>query len=227
MSVLGEIVARTSGRPFDEYVREEIFVPLGMHDCWVGMPEDHAAYGDRIGLMHNTAGAELAGADRLPRHRPPMPGATVEDPSRLDASTRCCSVAHTVCNCSRPKRSPRSPRTWVAMVDETFGIERLGLGFAIDTYITGRHSSTCARTAATSHRPRSRSRARRGLAVAQRHAGSERHHPRMDAIDRRLHRCGVGLRSRPRRLIRRPRCEKRVDARGRVSRRAARGAGSG
>ena len=39
MSVLGEIVAHVSGLPYDQYVRDCIFVPLGMVDCWVGMPD--------------------------------------------------------------------------------------------------------------------------------------------------------------------------------------------
>src|SRR4051794_2153323 len=39
MSVLGEIVARVSGLSYEQYVRDRIFVPLGMDDCWVGMPE--------------------------------------------------------------------------------------------------------------------------------------------------------------------------------------------
>src|SRR5204863_5127983 len=34
MSVLGEIVARVSGVPYDQYVRNEIFTPRGMDDCW-------------------------------------------------------------------------------------------------------------------------------------------------------------------------------------------------
>ena len=38
-------------------MREEIFLPLGMDDCWVGMPPDRREeYGDRIGTMHNTQG---------------------------------------------------------------------------------------------------------------------------------------------------------------------------
>ena len=36
--ILGEVVRRLDGRPFDRYVREAIFEPLGMHDSWVGMP---------------------------------------------------------------------------------------------------------------------------------------------------------------------------------------------
>ena len=37
--VLGELVRRCDGRPFEQYVRECIFEPLGMHDCHIGMGE--------------------------------------------------------------------------------------------------------------------------------------------------------------------------------------------
>lgn len=36
--LLGEVVRRIDGRPFSDYVREEVFLPLGMADCWIGMP---------------------------------------------------------------------------------------------------------------------------------------------------------------------------------------------
>lgn len=55
--VLGEVVCRVDGRPFDRYVREEIFEPLGMADSWVGMPRDrYLLYkdADRLGAMWNT-----------------------------------------------------------------------------------------------------------------------------------------------------------------------------
>ncbi len=53
--VLGELIRRIDGRPFEQYVREEIFLPLKMLDSWVGMPADrYAEYGDRIGIMQNT-----------------------------------------------------------------------------------------------------------------------------------------------------------------------------
>lgn len=53
--ILGEIVQRVSGRPFAQYVRDEIFLPLGMRDSWIGMTHDeYRAYGDRISLMQNT-----------------------------------------------------------------------------------------------------------------------------------------------------------------------------
>ncbi|HEV8240401.1 MAG TPA: serine hydrolase domain-containing protein [Thermoanaerobaculia bacterium] len=37
---LGEVVRRLDGRPFEIYAREEIFLPLGMDDCWIGMPAE-------------------------------------------------------------------------------------------------------------------------------------------------------------------------------------------
>jgi CubicO group peptidase (beta-lactamase class C family) len=55
--VLGELVQRLSGRPFPEYVRAEVFLPLGMDDCWIGMPEErYRSYRDagRLGAMWYT-----------------------------------------------------------------------------------------------------------------------------------------------------------------------------
>ncbi len=43
--ILGEIVQRITQRPFQEYVREELFLPLAMNDCWIGMEEkEYQAY---------------------------------------------------------------------------------------------------------------------------------------------------------------------------------------
>ncbi len=53
--ILGELVRRLDGRHYSEYVRDEIFLPLGMRDSWIGMPADEFhAYGDRIALMPET-----------------------------------------------------------------------------------------------------------------------------------------------------------------------------
>lgn len=53
--VLGEIVRRVDSRPFERYVREELFEPFGMTDTWLGMPpEVFQRYGDRIAWMHVT-----------------------------------------------------------------------------------------------------------------------------------------------------------------------------
>lgn len=58
--ILGEILQRVTGRSFSGYVREEIFLPLGMTDCWIGMPpEVYTAYGERIGYMHGLRGGRL------------------------------------------------------------------------------------------------------------------------------------------------------------------------
>ncbi len=54
--ILGEVVRRADGRPYERYVREAIFEPLKMNDSWIGMPfERYRAYGDRIGLMPDTS----------------------------------------------------------------------------------------------------------------------------------------------------------------------------
>ena len=72
MTLLAEIVRRCDGRRFEEYVRAEVFGPLGMTDCWVGMPAERAAgYGERIGTMHATAAGAAGAARRLrPRRFP-------------------------------------------------------------------------------------------------------------------------------------------------------------
>jgi len=53
--MLGEIIRRVDGRVYSQYVREEIFEPLGMRDSWIGMPiERYREYGERIGILQNT-----------------------------------------------------------------------------------------------------------------------------------------------------------------------------
>ncbi|MDB5354349.1 MAG: pbpE 2 [Phycisphaerales bacterium] len=53
--ILGEIVRRLDGRPYENYVRDEIFLPLGMNDSWIGMPsERYRAYGQRLGVTMMT-----------------------------------------------------------------------------------------------------------------------------------------------------------------------------
>ena len=50
--VCGEIVRRIDGRPFPQFLREEITAPLGMHDTYVGLP---AALEERVALLHAMA----------------------------------------------------------------------------------------------------------------------------------------------------------------------------
>ena len=54
--ILAEIVRRLDGRSFDQYARQEVFLPLGMNDSWIGMPpEAYRVYADRIAPMYSTS----------------------------------------------------------------------------------------------------------------------------------------------------------------------------
>ncbi len=53
--ILGEIVHRIDGRLYENYVRQEIFLPLGMNDSWIGMPDvKYEAYGQQLGALQQT-----------------------------------------------------------------------------------------------------------------------------------------------------------------------------
>jgi CubicO group peptidase (beta-lactamase class C family) len=50
--ILAEVVRRVDGRNYSDYVRQEVFLPLGMDDSWIGIPvEKYQAYGNRFGVM--------------------------------------------------------------------------------------------------------------------------------------------------------------------------------
>ena len=56
MWIVAALVTRLSGRPFDRFVRAEIFEALGLRDAWIGMPvEIFRAYGDRIAVVPGVA----------------------------------------------------------------------------------------------------------------------------------------------------------------------------
>lgn len=64
--ILAEVVQRVTGAPFADYVTEEVIEPLGMVDGWVAMPaERQAAYGECIGAIYDTSGAEPVRRDDL------------------------------------------------------------------------------------------------------------------------------------------------------------------
>lgn len=55
-SVLGEVVRRLDGRPLDACVSEDVLEPLGMGDSWLALPPGrYEAYGERMGVMYDTA----------------------------------------------------------------------------------------------------------------------------------------------------------------------------
>jgi CubicO group peptidase (beta-lactamase class C family) len=150
MSILGEVVARTSGVPFDRYVRDEIFEPLGMHDCWVGMPaERYRDYGDRIGVMHDTSRGTarvVRGLDSEAVVGKPIPGGGGRGPMRQLARfyemLRRRGSLDGVRVLSPQTVEAMSARHRVGMHDETFGIViDWGLGLVIDHYGMGKHCS--------------------------------------------------------------------------------------
>ena len=55
--LLAEVVARKRGRDFREVARESLFLPLGMKDSWLGMPQAVlASYAGRLGKTFDTSG---------------------------------------------------------------------------------------------------------------------------------------------------------------------------
>jgi CubicO group peptidase (beta-lactamase class C family) len=54
--LLGELVRLIDGRTYDVFVREEIFLPLGMNRCWVGIPDEvFEDWEDDIATMYDTS----------------------------------------------------------------------------------------------------------------------------------------------------------------------------
>jgi CubicO group peptidase (beta-lactamase class C family) len=151
MTVLGAVVETLDGRSYDRYVREAIFEPLAMVDCWVGMPPDRfAAYGDRIGVMQRTSGEngpEGIGLDSARVAALPIPGANGRGPmsqllsfyEMLRAEGRGPDGTQLL---SPQTVAAMSARHRVGMLDHTFGaVIDWGLGFVIDNYAMGRHCS--------------------------------------------------------------------------------------
>ncbi len=59
--VLGALVEACAGQPVGHYLRDRIFAPLGMSDCWLGLPADRvAAYHGRLGVLTSTAPRQAA-----------------------------------------------------------------------------------------------------------------------------------------------------------------------
>lgn len=156
--MLGEVIRRVDGRPYSEVVRRELFEPLGMDDSWVGMPRDRfLAYGDRLGRMYGTEGAE-----RIARgwHREAhvvgcSPGGNGYGPIRGLGRFYEMLLARGTWN-GRRLVSPQTVEALVTphrvgMVDQTFKVKLdWGLGFICDSkhygvertpYGYGRHAS--------------------------------------------------------------------------------------
>jgi CubicO group peptidase (beta-lactamase class C family) len=88
-----ELLRRLDGREYRDYLREEITVPLGMPDTFVGLP---MTVEHRVAALHGTDGTDERGRDmiranrELPLHRMAIPGAsgvsTARDMARFYAA---------------------------------------------------------------------------------------------------------------------------------------------
>jgi CubicO group peptidase (beta-lactamase class C family) len=150
MTMLAEIVRRVDGRRFEQYVREEVFLPLGMDDCWVGMPPDrHAEYGPRIGTMHDTKEGDAVPLDAVDDPvvmARCVPGGGGRGPmrqlARLYRALLGGGTLDGVRILSPPTVAAITARHRVGLFDETFRCEcDWGLGFAVDNFAMGRHAS--------------------------------------------------------------------------------------
>jgi CubicO group peptidase (beta-lactamase class C family) len=150
MTLLAEVVRRSDGRRFEHYVRDEVFLPLGMDDCWVGMPADvHARYGARIGTMHHTATGTAVPLDALDEAvfmTRCIPGGGGRGPMRQLGRLYEMLLGHGTLDGVRilgPQTVEAiTARHRVGLYDETFHAQcDWGLGLAVDAYGFGRHSS--------------------------------------------------------------------------------------
>ena len=149
--ILGEIVQRLSGKPFSRYVREEIFLPLGMQDCWVGMPaERFRTYGTRIGWMHQTPRGGEVRPTPIPNgeafNTDCSPGAGGRGPMRELGRFYEMLMNYGALEGKRillPQTVEAiTARHRTRMMDQTFGIVMdWGLGFIIDASLYGNHCS--------------------------------------------------------------------------------------
>jgi len=141
--VLGEVIRRLDGRPFDRYVREEIFEPLGMQDSWVGMPpERYLSYKaeGRIAALWNTGAPEIQdhGWDSEARCVRVNPGGNGYGPLRELGRFYEMLLARGALNESRVL-SPQAVEALTArhragMVDATFKhVLDWGLGFIVNS----------------------------------------------------------------------------------------------
>lgn len=198
--MLAEIVRRVDGRPFERCVREELFLPLGMEDCWVGMPPERAAaYGERLGTMHDTTRPAdpkpLSNLDHPIALARCAPGGGGRGPMRQLGRLYEMLLTGGTLDGVRVL-SPQGVEAMVArhrtgLYDETLGVViDWGLGFSIDGGVMGPHCSprTFGHGGAQSSLAFCDPEARMVAAIqVNGMPGSERHYLRFAAISRALY----------------------------------------
>lgn len=200
--VLGEVVQRISSTSFSDYVRREIFLPLGMDDCWIGMPADvRDRYGSQLATLVNT---EKPGAGPHPLSLPEgvvrcVPGAGGIGPMRQLVRLYWTLAADGELDgrriLSAESVAQMSARSRVGMFDETFkhtldwglGVIPNNRRYGIETapYGYGRHAGDGAFGHSGSQSSAAFADPENGLAVAvvlNGTCGERRHQPRIRAV---------------------------------------------
>lgn len=143
--ILGELVRLISGRPFGQYVRDEILEPVGAGDWWVGVPPDHqAAYGDRMGRLYDTASGPahpphpVEGWDTTEAVAADWPSRNGRGPAhdlvRVLEVLRGRGEASGVRLLQPPTVDAMTAHQRVGMLDRTFGmVTDFGLGLVLDS----------------------------------------------------------------------------------------------
>jgi CubicO group peptidase (beta-lactamase class C family) len=142
--VLGEIVQRVSGRPFADYVAEEVFEPLDMADSWIALPPSRYEVYDgqgRIGLMH-AAGPDrrvvrgLAEPDSFAKPLPSGSGiGPMADLVKLMEALRDGGVRHGERILQETTVEAMAARHRVGLLDETFAmVIDWGLGVMVNSW---------------------------------------------------------------------------------------------
>lgn len=139
--VLGEILVRVFGRPFDRLIRQELFEPLGLESSWCGMLSgEYTAVADRIGgtFTRGRTGLEDLHWHTLERCGAASPGGNCRGPVRelgrcyemllgLGETPRDWSLsAETVQELTRRRRIGRFDETFRHRID-------WGLGFIVNS----------------------------------------------------------------------------------------------
>jgi len=152
--LLGEILRRVSGQPVDEFVRENIFLPLGMSDSWLAMtPAVRAKHESRVAFVYDTSSGvaqsnkDWNSADGLTRCRP---GGSARGPVR-ELAFFYEALRRGGESILRPETvATITSRHRAGMFDETFQFKMdAGLGFILNSnrdsfqmpYGYGRHAS--------------------------------------------------------------------------------------
>jgi CubicO group peptidase (beta-lactamase class C family) len=159
--LLAEIIQRKRGRDFRELIRDEVFVPLGMNDSWLGMPAAAlAGYAERLGQTFDTSGPEpqpRSWAPDAPRELTHlMPGGNGRGPmrelARLLELLRCRGTLDgarllapmTVEALTARQRCGLYDNSWNLVLDWGLGLtldSRMHHGGATHLYGYGRHAS--------------------------------------------------------------------------------------